>query len=184
MNRDIKEGTMSMRLLRPVHPLVAYAAENLAVLPLRLLLALPAALIALFIAGRAHVTHDPLLLLAFVVATGGGWLLAFGIMSIVGALAFFIESTTLVFEIWFGLFTLCSGYLVPLSLFPDWLRLPLDYLPFRPMLGLPVEILIGRLDRTQALAGIGIEWGYIALSFAAGIALFNRGAGRYAAYGT
>jgi len=183
MNRDIKEGTMSMRLLRPIHPLVAYAAENLAVLPLRLLLALPAALIALLIAGRDHVTHDPLLLLAFVVATGGGWLLAFGLMSIVGALAFYIESTTLVFEIWFGLFTLCSGYLVPLSLFPAWLRIPLDYLPFRPLLGLPVEILIGRLDRAQTLVGLGIEWAYIVLAFAGGIALFNRGARHYSAYG-
>ncbi len=139
---------------------------------------MPAALIALLIAGRDHVTHDPLLLLAFVVATGGGWLLAFGLMSIVGALAFFIESTTLVFEIWFGLFTLCSGYLVPLSLFPDWLRIPLDYLPFRPLLGLPVEILIGRLDHTQTLIGLGVEWAYIALAFAAGIALFNRGSRR------
>ncbi len=150
---------------------------------MRLGLSLPAALIALLIAGRDHVTHDPLLLLAFLMATGGAWLLAFGLMSIVGALAFYIESTALVFEIWFGLFTLCSGYLVPLSLFPDWLRIPLDYLPFRSLLGLPVEILIGRLDRAQTLAGLAVEWGYVVLAFAGGIALFNRGAQRYSAYG-
>jgi ABC-2 type transport system permease protein len=183
MNRDIKEGQMSMRLLRPIHPLVAYAAENLAVLPLRLSLSLPAAVIALLLAGRDHLTRDPVMLLFFALATGGGWLLAFGIMAMVGALAFFIESTALVFEIWFGLFTLCSGYLIPLSLFPTWLRVPLNYLPFRPMLGLPVEILIGRLDRAQALLGLGIEWGYVGLAFAGAIWLFDRGTRRYAAFG-
>jgi ABC-2 type transport system permease protein len=183
MNRDIKEGTISMRLLRPIHPLWAYAAENIAVLPLRLLLSLPVAIGALLIAGRDHVTHDPVMLLLFAVSTFGGWLLCFGIMSIIGALAFFIDSTILVFEIWFGLFTLCSGYLIPLSLFPVWLRGPMAYLPFRPLLGLPVEILIGRLDRSAALSGIGIEAIYVVVSLAFGFWVFQRGTLRYQAFG-
>jgi ABC-2 type transport system permease protein len=183
MNREIKEGVMSMRLLRPLHPLVAYAAENLAVLPLRLSLSLPVAAVALYVAGRDHLTHDPLLVLAFVVATAGGWLLSFGILSIIGELAFFIDSTVLVFEIWFGLFTLCSGYLVPLSLLPSWLATPLNYLPFRAMLGLPVEILVGRLSRSETAAGLALQWGYVAASFAFAIWFFQRGARRYAAFG-
>jgi ABC-2 type transport system permease protein len=183
MNRDIKEGTISMRLLRPLHPLWAYAAENLAVLPLRLLLSLPVALAALFIAGREHVTHDPRMLALFAVATFGGWLLSFGIMSIIGSLAFYIDSTVLVFEIWFGLFSLCSGYLIPLSLFPAWLRAPMAYLPFRPMLGLPVEILVGRLDFAAALSGIGLEWAYVVLSLGVGLWVFQRGTLRYQAFG-
>jgi ABC-2 type transport system permease protein len=28
--REVKDGTLSTRLLRPIHPLVAYSAENLA----------------------------------------------------------------------------------------------------------------------------------------------------------
>jgi ABC-2 type transport system permease protein len=183
MNRDIKEGTISMRLLRPLHPLYAYAAENLAVLPLRLLISLPVALGALWIAGRDHVTHDPAMLGLFALATFGGWLLSFGIMSIIGALAFYIDSTVLVFEIWFGLFSLCSGYLIPLALFPAWLRGPMAYLPFRPMLGLPVEILVGRLGRGEALAGIGLEWAYVVLSLAVGLWVFQRGTLRYQAFG-
>ena len=183
MNRDIKEGTISMRLLRPLHPLWAYAAENLAVLPLRLLLSLPVAIGALFIAGRDHVTHDPTLLALFALATFGGWLLSFGIMSIIGALACYIDSTILVFEIWVGLFTLCSGYLVPLQLFPAWLRAPMAYLPFRPMLGLPVEILVGRLDVSGALSGIAIEWAYVVLCLGLGLWIFQRGTLRYQAFG-
>ena len=183
MNREIKEGLIAMRLLRPLHPLVSYAAENLAVLPLRMALSLPVALITLILVGRTHITHDPVLICFFVLAVAGGWLLSFGIMSMIGALAFFIESTVLVFEIWFGLFTFCSGYLIPLSLFPTWLRVPLDYLPFRSMLSLPVEILIGRLDRSAALVGLAVEWGYVLAGFVGTFWLFSQGTRRYTAFG-
>lgn len=183
MNRDIKEGTISMRLLKPLHPLWAYAAENVAVLPLRLLLALPVAVAALFIAGSDHLTHQPLMLALFAVSVIGGWLLSFGIMSIIGALAFYIDSTLLVFEIWFGLFTLCSGYLLPLSLFPRWLQGPMEYLPFRPLLGLPVEILVGRLSVQRAVIGVGVEFAYVVASLLLGVWVFQRGTRRYQAFG-
>ncbi len=183
LNRDIKEGTISTRLLRPLHPLWAYAAENLAVLPLRLAIAFPVALGALFIAGRQSVTHDPVLLAFFAAAILGGWLLSFGLMVIIGALAFFIDSTVLVFEIWFALFTLCSGYLLPLALFPGWLRAPLAYLPFRALLGFPVELLVGRLGRPEAITGLLVEWAYVLASLALGAWVFQRGTRRYQAFG-
>lgn len=183
MSREIREGAISMRLLRPLHPLVAYGAESLAIVPLRLLLSLPVAVLALVVAGREHLTHDPLLLAGFALAVLGGWLLSFAIMAIIGSLAFFIESSTLVFEIWFGLFTLCSGYLIPLALFPDWLRIPLRYLPFRAMLGLPVEMLIGRLSRADALAGLALSFAYVLVLGALAIWVFQRGTRRYQAFG-
>ncbi len=183
MNREIKEGLISMRLLRPLHPLVAYAAENLAVLPLRLVLSLPVAILALVIAGRQHMTHDPVMLLLFPVAVGIGWSLSFTVMTIIGALAFFIESTVLVFEIWFGLFSLCSGYLVPISLFPRWIAETLRYLPFHAMLGLPVEILIGKIGRTQAFAELGLGGAYLLVGAVVAVGLFQLGARRYSAYG-
>jgi ABC-2 type transport system permease protein len=104
-------------------------------------------------------------------------------MAIIGALAFFIESTVLVFEIWFGLFSLCSGYLVPISLFPHWLALTLRYLPFHAMLGLPVEIVIGQIGRAQALQELALAGGYVLTAVAIAVALFQLGARRYSAYG-
>ncbi|HVY49889.1 MAG TPA: hypothetical protein VHB21_28535, partial [Minicystis sp.] len=37
LNQEIRTGTLSQRLLKPIHPLVAYSAENLAALPMRAL---------------------------------------------------------------------------------------------------------------------------------------------------
>ncbi len=183
MNREIREGLISMRLLRPVHPLAAYGAENLAVLPMRLLLSLPIALVALALTGGAAVTRDPLLLLAFAVAVAGAWLLGFAIMSAIGALAFFIESTLAVADVWFGLFFILSGYFVPIELFPAAVRNVAVLLPFRAMLGLPVELLIGRLGHGAALHGLLIEWAWVAAAWAIAVAVFQAGARRYSAYG-
>src|SRR5690606_7572670 len=51
INFEVKNGVLASRLLRPVHPVVVYAVENLSALPLRLVVALPVAGIALWTVG-------------------------------------------------------------------------------------------------------------------------------------
>ena len=43
-------------------------------------------------------------------------------MAVIGALAFAIDSSSSVFELWLGLYGVFSGYLIPLELFPRWLE--------------------------------------------------------------
>ena len=92
VNQEIRQGTLAFRLLRPVHPLLAYACENVAAMPLRVVLSLPVALTLLFTLGGSHLTRDPLLWALFPITVVGAWLITFLAMSIVGALAFWIES--------------------------------------------------------------------------------------------
>src|SRR5215467_6781656 len=47
MNFEVRDGTLGLRLLRPVHPLWGYALEQLAYLPMRSLVSLPVAVVAL-----------------------------------------------------------------------------------------------------------------------------------------
>src|SRR5277367_4195564 len=75
MNFEVRNGTLAMRLLRPVHPLWAYAAESLAAMPMRIVVSLPAALVAFFVVGRAGAIHDPVLWKIWVVSIVGAWLL-------------------------------------------------------------------------------------------------------------
>jgi ABC-2 type transport system permease protein len=102
---------------------------------------------------------------------------------VVGTLAFRLDSATSLFEIWMGLYALLSGYLVPLELFPPWVTALARWLPFRSMLGFPVELVTGMLTRQQALAELAIQWGWIA-----GLLLLVRhawrvGLRRFAAFG-
>ncbi|WP_242393583.1 ABC transporter permease [Anaeromyxobacter oryzisoli] len=183
LNFEIREGTLALRLLRPIHPLVAYAAENLAALPLRALVTLPVAVGALLVVGRERVTHDPLLLALFPVTVAGAWLITFLAMAIIGSLAFRLEQAGSVFEVWLGLFGVFSGYLVPLELFPRWVETLARALPFRYMLAFPVELVIGMTPRARALAELGIQWGFVALLGLGASAAWRLGLRRFSAVG-
>ncbi len=183
LNYEIRQGTLAFRLLRPLHPLLAYACENVAAVPLRLVLCSPAVAAFLLVAGPARLTRDPLLLALCPAAVVGAWLITFLAMALVGALAFFVESAGSVFEIWLGLFGVFSGYLVPLELFPPWVAALSRALPFRYMLAAPVEMVIGLVDRTRALQDLAVQWLFVGLLAAAALAAWSAGLRRFAAYG-
>lgn len=180
---EIRQGTLSYRLLRPLHPLVAYAAQNVAAMPLRLAVSLPVAGLAFWLTAGERLTHDPLLLALFPLTVLGGWLITFLAMAVVGTLAFRMDSATSLFEIWMGLFGVLSGYLVPLELFPPWVQGLARVLPFRSMLGFPVELVIGHLSRAQALLELGVQWGWIAALLVLVRFAWRAGLRHYAAFG-
>jgi ABC-2 type transport system permease protein len=183
VNFEIRQGTLAFRLLRPIHPLVAYACENVGAMPLRLGVAIPIAAAALWAAGPAHLTDDPLLLALFPLSIVGGWLITFLAMANIGALAFRIESSSALFEVWLGLFGVFSGYLVPLELFPGWLATVARFLPFRYMLAFPVEMVIGMTPRAAALGELAVQWAFVgALALSARVS-WRAGLRRFAAFG-
>jgi ABC-2 type transport system permease protein len=183
LNMEIRQGTLALRLLRPIHPLVAYAVENISAIPMRGLVSIPVALVLLFTAGADHVTHDWRMLALFPVVLAGAWLITFLSMSIVGTLAFYIDSAVAVFEVWLGAFTALSGYVVPLAMYPEWVRRIANGLPFRYILGFPVELATGRLSMAQTLEGLAIQWAYVAGLFAITTVVWRAGVKRYAAFG-
>jgi ABC-2 type transport system permease protein len=180
---EIRQGTLSYRLLRPLHPLLAYAAENVAAMPLRMAVALPVAGVALWLTAGERLTRDPLLLALFPLTVLGGWLITFLAMAIVGTLAFRVDSATSLFEIWMGLFGVLSGYLVPLELFPGWVQGLARVLPFRSMLGFPVELVIGLLSRRQVATELLVQWAWIAILLVGARAAWRAGLRHFEAFG-
>lgn len=183
LTTEIRQGTLAFRLMRPVHPLLAYAAENVSALPLRMAISLPVAAGLLWGLGGEHLTRDPVLWAVFPVSIAGAWLITFLAMSIVGALAFYVDSATSLFEVWMILFGVLSGYLVPLDLFPAWVTAAARFLPFRYMLAFPVEMAIGMLSREQALLDLGRQWGFVGLLGVLAAAAWRLGVRRFAAFG-
>jgi ABC-2 type transport system permease protein len=119
----------------------------------------------------------------WVVSLLGAWLINFFVMALIGALAFYMESSIAVFEVYFACFMVLSGYMVPLPLFPDWLIWVSSALPFRYSVGFPVEVAIGMLDPKQALIELGVQWAYVAATLVAALAAFRRGVARFGAFG-
>jgi ABC-2 type transport system permease protein len=184
MNQEIRNGTLSLRLLRPIHPYISYSAEHIAAIPLRGVVALPAAIILLATTGGARFAHDPVAIAAIVPSIVGAWLITFLAMTVLGSLAMFLERSLAIWEIWMGLFAVMSGYLVPLELLPGFIRDVAAYLPFRYMLGFPVEVMIGMADRAAVLRGLGVQAAMIAGLYILSHVVWRAGLRRFEAYGS
>ncbi len=183
MNMEIKGGQLSMRLLRPVHPFIAYACENLGAWPLRLLAVSPVLAVAALAVGPGGFTADlrQWALVPFTIA--GAWVLTFSAMLAIGSLGLYLQSSLSLFDLWLGLYFVFSGYIVPLELFPENLRTFTDMLPFRYVLGLPVETILGLVPFETSLAYLGRQWLYGLGFLAVALALWHRGLRRYEAFG-
>jgi ABC-2 type transport system permease protein len=183
ISQEIRDGTMATRLLRPVHPLWGYAADQIASIPARLIVSLPVAVILIAVVGSRDLASDAVTWSLFGVSLAGAWLLSTFVSVAIGGLAFFIESSTKVMEIWLAGFFVFSGYLVPVDLFPPWMRGAIDELPFRYQIGLPVELMMGAHSRAQSLVLLERQWMWVALAAGVTFVVWRRGLGRFAAFG-
>jgi ABC-2 type transport system permease protein len=183
ISEEIRRGTLSMRLLRPIHPFYGYAATHLASVPLRGVVALPFAGILLASTAADRLTTDPALLAIFGLSLAGAWALCFLVLATIGCLAFFIDKSLAMFDVYLGVFAVLSGYLLPLALLPDWVRAVADVAPFRYMLSFPVETLLGHHDVGAALIHLGVQWLYVAGAALLAGFTWRRGVRRYEAYG-
>ncbi len=183
MNFEIRDGTLAMRLLRPVHPLAAYAAEGIASMPLRIVVSVPVAAISLAVVGPSAVTHDPQLWALWVLSIAGAWLLSLFVNFAVGCTAFFAESSMKFMDAWLVFYFVLSGYVVPIDLFPAGLRAAVNFLPFRYQIGLPIEIMTGALTPAEALRLLGAQAAWVLAGLAVTAMLWRKGVQRFAAYG-
>ena len=183
INYEVRMGTLSQRLLRPIHPVWAYATENLASIPLRGLLAVPVALVVLLFVDTTHVATDPIRWLLVPLALLGAWGIGFLVHVSIGAMSLWMHQSIKVVDVWTALFYVFSGYLVPVALFPAWLRPVPDWLPFQYEHGYPIDLITGVLSVEEALRMLGAQWCWVAIMGMLAAVLWHRGLERYGAYG-
>jgi len=183
INYEVRQGTLALRLLRPIHPLWHYAVNNVAAMPLRLAIALPVAVLLLIVLGRHVVTGDPFLWLIFGLSLFGGWLITYLINALLGTLSFFMESSLKAVNVYFALYMVMSGYMVPVELFPRWLITASNWMPFRYQIGFPVELATGVYGRIAALDMLARQAGFVAVLWIATALFWRQGLKRFAAYG-
>ncbi len=185
INEEVRSGALSMRLLRPIHPFAGYAATHLSAIPLRALIALPIAVILLISSARGVLADTPVELALFAASVLGAWLLTFSVLVTIGAAAFWVERSTGLFDVYLGVFSVLSGYLLPLTLLPGWLQSIAAYAPFRFMLSVPVEILIGRAGTVEDAAWlVAQQYLWAAGAVVVALAVWRAGLRRYEAYGS
>jgi ABC-2 type transport system permease protein len=186
MSEEVRMGVLSMRLLRPIHPFIAYAASHAAALPFRSLIALPIAVILLLSSGASALTTEPLQLVLLLPSILLAWLITFGIMFALGCCAFWITQTFGIVNFYFGLWNLLSGYLMPMDIMRAKYPLIADVaeqLPFYYMLGAPVELMTKHLSTNELLHLFAWQVAWAAISVAVALLVWRRGIRRFEAVG-
>jgi ABC-2 type transport system permease protein len=185
MGMEIRMGNLSMRLLRPISPLYGYAAESLSAVPLRALFASPILLVILFWVGSESPLYERSWLLS-IASLAGSWLLLFAVSVIMGVSAFWIESQQSIFLIWQSLFSILSGYIVPIELFgaqASWMVTASKALPFYYSLGFPVRALLGQIPVSEVAWSLFIQWSYALFFLWLSVRMFRAGVRRFEAFG-
>jgi ABC-2 type transport system permease protein len=183
MSEEMRSGAMSMRLLRPIHPFFAFAASHIAAIPFRSLIALPLIVILLIFSSCSQLSTDPLQLALLLPSLALAWLLTFVMLFIIGSLSFWMTQTFAIANLYFGAYSLLSGYLLPLTLLPGGFRTAAAYLPFRFMQSAPVELMTLRMSHEHAafLVGGQLVWALALLGTA--LVVWRAGVRRFEAVG-
>ncbi len=183
LSQSIRQGTLSVQLLRPFPPLMDLAVWVASAVPFRLVILSP--ILGVVVLWRPELIAWPsaLQLLVFTVAIVEAWLLAFLVQVIFGLLSFWFDKTDSLFEMWMAVWGLLSGYVGPLAFFPPTAQAVLRWLPFRPMLGTPVELLGGFLSPSDAVFDLVLGGLWVAVMAAVARVLWSRGIVRYGAFG-
>mgnify|MGYP001167457701 FL=1 len=142
--RDVVEGRLSFRLLRPLDPffdhLAAHTAERLARLPFVVLLTL--LFFALF--PEARFLPEPGAFLLGLGLTVLAFLLRYTMQYTTALLTFWTERATSVEEVFFLLYLFLSGTIAPLEVFPEPLKSLALLTPFPYLVYLPAALLAGQ----------------------------------------
>jgi ABC-2 type transport system permease protein len=180
---EVRMGVLSMRLLRPLHPFIALGCSHAAALPFRSMVALPVAIGLLLSSGASALTTEPfqlaLLLPSFVLA----WLITFGIMFMLGCIGFWMTQAFSVVTFYFAVWSLFSGYLLPLDLLPHSIARAAVYMPFHAMLGAPIELMTKTLTTSQALELVARQGLWAAACVVAALLLWRAGVRKFEAVG-
>lgn len=178
----IRHGSLSFALLKPVHPIHSDIADNVSskMITLPFMLAIAGVLAVVFHPALspepwAIGLFIPALLLAFLVRFLLEWTLA--------QAAFWTTRVSAINQTYFVLLLFLSGQIAPLSLMPHPVRILAEILPFRGMVGFPVELLLGRLTLTEALTGLGAQAAWVIIGLVLLRVVWRAGVRVYSAVG-
>ncbi len=181
--RDIRDGTVNKFLTQPIDMLGYLFWHRIAhKLVYYIVATLPFVLVFYLCRSYLPGLPDGFTLFAGILSLLMGFLIGFLMEALIGLIAFwFLEVSSLLFIYMMANYFL-SGHMIPL----DWLG-PLGeavrHLPFQYLAYFPAAIFLGKLEHSQLVVELSIEFAWIILLFMANRIAFTQGVKRYGAYG-
>ena len=178
----IRYGKLNSLLLRPMSPVYDGLASEVAGKVVYMAFVIPTtAVLALVLQPEWHITAENGL--AFVPALALAWALRFFWGYWLALLAFWATRADALLGLQDALVFLLAGQVAPVALLPGAMRAAAVILPFRYMVGFPVEVLTGQLNASEVWAGFAVQAGWLVVALTLFAALWRAGLRRYSAVG-
>lgn len=179
---EIRYGGMNRILLRPLAPIFDALTTEVAGKVVYMFFVIPVtAILALVLRPELHLTLGNAL--AFIPALVFAWALRFFWGYWLALLAFWSTRADALLSLQDSLVFLLAGQVAPVVLLPGILQQMAIFLPFRYMLGFPVEVLTGQLDTFATFTGFGLQVGWLAVALFLYLIMWRAGLKRYSAVG-
>ncbi len=178
----IREGSLNAWLLRPLAPLFQVLSTELAGKVVTMVFVIPvAAILALVL--KPELATTPQQVLLFLLTLSLAWALRFLWGLWLALIAFWATRSDALLALQDSLVFLLSGVAAPIALLPPFMQAAARILPFRYMVGFPVEVLTQVLPASEILFGLGMQLGWLAAAAALACTLWRRGLRLYTAVG-
>jgi ABC-2 type transport system permease protein len=178
----IRYGQLTPLLLRPLSPLFNTLAGEAAGKVVYMVFVVPVTLV-LAVLLRPVLYVSPREVLAFVPALALAWALRFFWGYWLASLAFWATRADALLRLQDALVFLLGGQVAPTSLLPRGLQQAAVWLPFRYMVGFPVEVLAGDLSGAELVAGFACQVGWLAAALVLYRLVWRQGVRHYTAVG-
>lgn len=178
----IRSGGLNSWLLRPLPPLYNALSSELAGKVVYMAFVVPvAAVLAVLLRPEVRPAPGgiPLAVLAVMLA----WALRFFWGLWIALLAFWATRADALLAVQDALVFVLAGVVAPMGLLPGVLQPAARFLPFRYMVGFPVEILTGQLEAGEVLVGFAVQIGWLAVALGLSARVWTVGLRRYSAIG-
>lgn len=178
----IREGSLNPWLLRPMAPIFNVTASEVAGKVVTLAFVIPVVgVLALVLKPELHPAAGSVGL--FLISLALAWALRFLWGFWLALLAFWTARADALLAVQDALVFLLSGVAAPVALLPPAMQALARILPFRYMVGFPVEILIQNPAGTELWAGLASQLAWLALAALLSWAMWRFGLRRYTAIG-
>src|SRR5712692_62472 len=179
----IRSGDIALDLIRPIEPLRVALAFELGRATYHVLFrGVPPFIVGALVFTLVY-PRDALVWLAFVASVALAVVVSFGFRALYNAATFWlldVRGMIMVSGIALNLF---SGFLVPISFFPDWLAAIARATPFPSMVQTPIDIFVGRTTGLDIVAALASQLAWALVMIAAAQAVFAAGVRRLVVQG-
>jgi ABC-2 type transport system permease protein len=179
----IMDGTFSNMLILPIHPVLTHVLMNNLAFKALQLVALTPIWAVLYLLYRPVLTILPINLLLAIPALLMGFLILFFFGVIITSVAFWTTRVWALWDFFYALFGLFAGQFVPLALLPPTLQTVAQVLPFRLSLYFPIELILGKLTLQQTALNLGLQAVWCVVTYLAFRLIWRAGVRNYSAVG-